>query len=706
MKKRLGELLLERNLITEEQLNIALQHQKASRLRLGKVLTGLGFVTEEEIARVLAEQYGLSTIDLTKLRPDPKALEVLPASIAQKYQILPFALEENVLHVAISDPLDFQAEEELRRRIPLPLRLYVAPPSQLEESIRRYYSEPVEFDRLERLSPPVMVELLRIQEDTVPIDDLEDLVDRLPIVQIVNTLIADAVLEGASDIHLEPQETRLNVRYRIDGYLRNIITFPKHLHGPITSRIKVIGNMDIAQTRRPQDGRARVLVGERQVDLRISTLPTIYGEKTVIRLLNTSDNPRSLSDLGIRKEDLETLKQIISRPQGLILTTGPTGSGKTTTLYAILHHIRSEALNIITVEDPVEYQIKGINQVQVDEKAGLTFASALRSILRQDPNVILVGEIRDLETAQIALRAALTGHLVLSTLHTNDASSTPARLVEMGLAPFLVASALTAVIAQRLVRRVCPYCSDASQEVIIRGKGCQECAFTGLKGRIGVYEILVVNEEIRQLILNHAPPSEIRSAARRAGMRTLWEDAQEKIKQGLIPPEELLAVPSDGETSPFLATLAKQSLITSSPVPSPASQLTQERTPPEAYAKEKILVVDDSPTVREMLKQILEDQFFEVITASDGVEGLEKTFKEKPDLIITDILMPRMDGYELVKHLKRRLETAQIPVIMLTTKGEVESEVRGLEVGADDYIPKPVDPQRLIARVHLALRKK
>jgi CheY-like chemotaxis protein len=463
--------------------------------------------------------------------------------------------------------------------------------------------------------------------------------------------------------------------------------------------------MDIAVKRRPQDGRTRLKVANKHYDLRISTLPTIFGEKVVIRILDQARAFISLADLGFQGAEFEAITSILSRPQGIILVTGPTGSGKSSTLYGALNHLRSEVINIVTVEDPVEYQLPGINQVQVNEKAGITFAAGLRSILRQDPNVVMVGEIRDAETAKIAFQAANTGHLVLSTLHTNDAPSAVTRLIDLGIDPFVIGSSLLCILAQRLVRRNCPHClvPDAVDESLLarldlsrdqargirKGQGCEACQFTGYSGRAAIFEMLTINDDLRKLIVRGAADTEIAAEARKLGIKDIHGDGLFKVCQGLTSMEELMRTAPPPERDARMTEPAKKLV----PVP-------EEGKPEVARKQPRVLAVDDDPFIRTMLEKVLSEANYEVILATDGEEALAKVYRDLPDLIISDVVMPKLDGLELVKKLKGQLQTSIIPVILLTSKDEVESEVEGLDAGADDYIPKPIVTNRLLARIN------
>jgi type IV pilus assembly protein PilB len=567
------------------------------------------------------------------------------------------------------------------------------------------------YDLLDDVRPEGEVESTGLESDVLDAATLVRDTNLPPIVRLVNLILSDAAKAGASDIHIEPQESVVYVRQRVDGLLREALTLPLHLKDQTISRLKIISGMDIAERRKPQDGRSRLRFEGRRIDLRVSTLPTQFGEKVVVRLLNSASAARPMDQLGLSQENLSAVRGFLARPRGLVLVTGPTGSGKTSTLYAALNAIKSPTNNIITLEDPIEYQVAGVNQTQINPRAGVTFASGLRSILRQDPNVILVGEIRDGETADIAFQAAQTGHLLLSTLHTNDAASTITRLFDLGVQPFLVASSLIGVVAQRLVRRVCPACAAPRQpadDVVERigksrlpaqgkwmaGKGCSECGGSGSKGRLAIHEVLTIGDEVRELISSRASDLAIRNAARRAGMRTLFEDGIAKAAQGLTTLEEVLHVAAEAVESEHVVT---------APVPIPSA--TPSPAAPVAAGGRRVLVVEDNATISSVVKYFLELEGFDVTVAADGRAGLDIALRDRPDLIVSDVRMPGMTGTEMVKQLRGNAATAGTRILMLTSEESVETETEALAAGADDYILKPVEPRRLAARVKALLSR-
>ena len=551
---RLGDLLLESGAITEEQLSAALAEQKKSGLRLGETLLKMGVLTDGKLLDALSSQLKLQVFSLSRYRPMPEALRMVPEQVAKRLNAIPLSVEDgNTLLVAMSDPLDIIAQDEIRMITGMDIKLGLVSQSEIDRNLERLYSiqESLADASVEFMdSSATDIDLTQAMGEASP--------DDAPVIQLVNNVVEQAVREGASDIHIEPFEKNTRVRYRIDGQLFNALDFPKNLHPAVSSRMKIMSGMDISEKRRPQDGRILLKVLNRRVDLRVSSLPTIYGEKVVIRILDQGNAKVGLSKLGLGPDDKAKVDTVCGAPYGIVLVTGPTGSGKSTTLYSVLEQINKPEVNVVTVEDPVEYPVEytifGIGQVQVNERAGLNFNNTLRSILRQDPDKIMVGEIRDGETAQLAIRAALTGHLVLSTLHTNDAPSAAIRLVDMGIQPFLVSSSLLTVIAQRLVRTLCESCKQKYElpekvcdtlEVprgteVFRPVGCNECRGTGYRGRSAIFEIMSVSENIRQLIVSGASSDVLRREAIQSGMKTLRQSGVQKILDGLTSVEEVL----------------------------------------------------------------------------------------------------------------------------------------------------------------------
>lgn len=550
---KLGDLLISVNKISESQLSEALRQQKKERTkRIGEVLVDLGFVSEEDILEVLENQLKIPSIDLANYRINPKATSMVPENIARRYSLIPIDKKNNKLIIAMSDPFNIYAIDDIKLLTGIDIEVVISLKSVILKTIDKFYREEKTKKVLEEF-----------EEAYTPssIDDLDDEelsnVNSGPVVKLVNSIVGQAIKMNASDIHIEPFESSVRVRYRIDGDLQEIMKFSIKSHMAIVTRVKIMGKMDIAERRVPQDGRVETELEGKEVDMRISTLPTVYGEKIVIRLLDRNGFSFSKEDLGFEDRELKIFNKIIKQPYGIILVTGPTGSGKSTTLYTILKDLNDEEKNIITVEDPVEYKLEGINQVQVNIKSGLTFAKGLRSILRQDPDIIMIGEIRDTETAEISVRASITGHLVLSTLHTNDTASTIVRLIDMGIEPYLVSTSVIGIISQRLVKKLCPSCKTpyepSTQEKKILGLkpednvtlyksvGCNKC-IKGYRGRLAIHEIMDIDKDIRKLIDNRATTDELKEASIKNGMKTLYDNVVNLALKGVTSVEEVFRI--------------------------------------------------------------------------------------------------------------------------------------------------------------------
>ena len=560
--KKLGEILLAHTLLTKEQLARGIEEQKRTNRRMGEVLTELGFVTEEKLARALSAQLGIPYIDLNTVVVEPEAIELLSERVARKNLALPLSVDRRCITVVMADPLDFEAIHDISFAANREVRPAIAPIKEIKTGIRRFYhlSQPLEKILGEIKTGSIEVISDKAPEDAEVMEEVAKKVDSPPIIRLVNSVILHAARNRASDIHFEPREKAFRVRERVDGLLMEAFEFPKLVQGAVTSRLKIMARMDIAEKHIPQDGRIKVKVEGKDLDLRVSTLPTHYGEKITIRLLDATSLQLNMEDMGPSQNDFQRMRSIVEKPQGIVLITGPTGSGKTSTLYAMLNHIRTEAINIVTLEDPIEYELRGVTQVGINEKTGMTFAYAIRSVLRQDPDVIMVGEMRDSETANIAVEASLTGHLVLSTLHTNTAVAAVSRLKNLGILPYLIASSLNGIVAQRLVRRICDRCKepyDPSEEELSKmrlrwkeapdlkffnGSGCTACNHTGYRGRIGVFEVLKVDPAIREIIAKDASEETLLKAALDSGMTHMSEDGINKVSQGVTTVAELLRV--------------------------------------------------------------------------------------------------------------------------------------------------------------------
>jgi type IV pilus assembly protein PilB len=715
-----GDLLIRDGVVDADGLALGLAEQSHHATTLGRALQGLGLADEAVVAAAIASELHLECFNGDPPEVDEAVAGVLPAAFCQKRRIAPIGFDGGVLRVAVTDPMDYSALQDIEFRTGRKTVSVVVTQTWLEAMLLRLFPDggrAASYDMLDAVRPAGEVEAPCTEYDLDPSSLAKD--GRLPpIVKLVNLILSDAAKAGASDVHIEPHETVLHVRQRVDGLLHDVLTVPRHLQDATISRFKIMSGIDISERRKPQDGRSRLRFEGRRIDLRVSTMPTQFGEKIVIRLLNADKALLTIDQLGLSPENLRVIKGFLSNAQGMLLVTGPTGSGKTSTLYSVLGSIRSTTNNIITLEDPIEMQIAGVNQMQINARAGVTFASGLRSILRQDPNVILVGEIRDQETADIALAAAQTGHLLLSTLHTNDATATITRLLDLGVQPFLMASSLLGIVAQRLVRSPCPACAarqPLSPGTIERvgaallppdgqwmaGPGCDKCGQTGLKGRTAIHEVLAVTDEMRDLISNRAAEHVIKKAARRAGMRTLLEDGIEKAARGLTTIDEVLRVVSSrGETAEHAV----------GDIPPAEEPVTATHSVAIAEApgthRRRVLVVEDSATIVEVVKYFLELEGFEVLVARDGLVGLEMALRERPDVIVSDVNMPGMGGVAMVKSLRGDARSAGVRILMLTSESSVESETEGLAAGADDYMVKPVEPRRLAARVKALIARR
>jgi type IV pilus assembly protein PilB len=554
LRKPLGELLVDCDALTPAQRDAALHRQRQTGQRFGDVCLEMKLISEQQLMDVLAEQWRIPTVQLRKGLVDPKIVQVIPLDKAQRYGVVPMFKVEDTLTVAMADPRSLLALDDLDALTQCRVQPVLCRAEDIKRCLQEYYGEQTQVDDFLSSLEEAEVSVTEALE-TGSAEDLEAKAGESPVINLVNLIVLKAIKSGASDIHLEPDIRTFRVRYRIDGVLYEAMTLRPSLHPSVAARLKVMANLDIAERRLPQEGRMHVTAQGREIDLRFSSMPTVQGEKIVLRLLDRQQGGRSLDQLGFTGEALQRLKELVHRPLGLVLVTGPTGSGKTTTLYSAINSINTMGKNIITIEDPVEYQLELINQIQVRDAIGLSFARILRSVLRQDPDVVMVGEIRDRETAEIAIQAALTGHLVLSTLHTNDSAGTITRLLDMGVEPYLIASAVAGVLAQRLVRTICPACKTlyyapaaikeqlgvpADQNLqLARGRGCEECYDSGFKGRIGIYEFLFVDEALRAVILQHPSTEEVRQQREQSGLPTLLQEGYQKVLQKRTTIEEV-----------------------------------------------------------------------------------------------------------------------------------------------------------------------
>jgi type II secretory ATPase GspE/PulE/Tfp pilus assembly ATPase PilB-like protein/CheY-like chemotaxis protein len=702
--------------------------------------------TDAQIIEKLSHRFRLKVGDASKI--DTTARDGVPEQLARRYHVLPLRLTDSFLELGTANPFDLDAEKALAFATAREIRMFLLAPSKISEKLDEMYRSDKAIDKL--LEGMGDHEVLTTLSDSPPTEELsisEADASQKPVVRLVDMIISEGILSRASDIHVEPEEGGVAVRYRIDGVLRQVMKIPRQAGLPLISRIKIMSSLDIADRLRPQDGRARVAVNGQPIDLRVSTLPAQLGEKVVIRILDARATVKSLDTLGLNPGEAEAIKRLLENHEGILLVTGPTGSGKTTTLYSAINQIKSEGVNIVTVEDPVEYRMQGIVQVQVQEKAGLTFAAALRSILRQDPNVVLIGEIRDKETAQIAVQASLTGHLVLSTLHTNDAANAVTRLVDIGVESYKIAASLRGVVAQRLMRKLCPTCKEVWIEApperlrrwiptgtpLYRAAGCPDCAMTGYRGRFSILEILTMTAELERLIAAGETADRIADAAQRGGMKSLWDSGLAHVARGESTLEELTRVvdiPDEPEAPPPADTRPSRGSTGARRTPAPGTvglpheaappaapvsthfDLLEESAPParrsggHGQPASKVLLVDDEDSLRKVMRDLLERDGYVVTEARDGVQALDQVDRVGPDIIVLDLNLPGLDGYGVLSHLRSRPATANIPVIVLTAKGDEDNEVRVFELGADDFLTKPFRARALSARLEAVLGRR
>ena len=702
---------------------------------LWEALVAEKIATDAIIIDKLSHRFRLKIADATKL--DLTVRDGVPEQLARRYRVLPLRLTDSYLELGTANPFDLDAEKALAFATAREIRLFLLAPSKITEKLDEMYKPEKAIDKL--LEGMGDAEVLTTLRDTPAPEELnvsEADASQKPVVRLVDMIISEGILSRASDIHVEPEEGGVAVRYRIDGVLRQVMKIPRQAGLPLISRIKIMSSLDIADRLRPQDGRARVAVNGQPIDLRVSTLPAQLGEKVVIRILDSRATVKSLDSLGLNPGEADAIKRLLENHEGILLVTGPTGSGKTTTLYSAINQIKSEGVNIVTVEDPVEYRMQGIVQVQVQEKAGLTFAAALRSILRQDPNVVLVGEIRDKETAQIAVQASLTGHLVLSTLHTNDAANAVTRLVDIGVEPYKIAASLRGVVAQRLMRKLCPTCKEVWMEAppdrlrrwipagtpLYRAGGCPDCAMTGYRGRFSILEILTMNPELERRIAAGEAADRVAEAAKRGGMKSLWDSGLAHVTRGESTIEELTRVvdiPNEDEPfeepAPTKRGSGKALQFTAAQEAAPVSthfDLLEETAAPtrrsgaHGQPASKVLLVDDEDSLRKVMRDLLERDGYAVTEARDGVQALDQVDRIGPDIIVLDLNLPGLDGYGVLSHLRSRPATANIPVIVLTAKGDEDNEVRVFELGADDFLTKPFRARALSARLEAVLGRR
>jgi type IV pilus assembly protein PilB len=754
-RRRLGEVLVTSGVITDTDLNDCLAEQatqpRESRQRLGALVVSRELATETDIANGLANALGLDMVDIARTAISPAAARLVPRSVADRYCVMGVEWADGRLTLAMSDPTDVVALDDVRLYTKArTIAVVVATESGIREHLNRAWSLEEDASDVADMFDGLVEEMAAAEAA----DDTSD-VDGTPVVRLVNVILSDAVRARASDIHLQPELDGLRVRYRIDGLLRDVMTVPRSAAPSITSRVKIVSGLDIAERRRPQDGRTRMNVDGDSIDARVSTLPSMHGEKVVIRLLARGEGVLPLSRVGFTERQLDAILETLVAPQGLVLITGPTGSGKTSTLYSAVSQMRTPDRNIVTLEDPVEVQLRGITQVQTNDRAGLTFAAGLRSVLRQDPDVVLVGEIRDTETAELALRASLTGHMVFSTLHTNDASAAVTRLVDMGVEPFLIASSLTLVVAQRLVRVPCQRCvgpyqpsprtlqllgvteEDVAKGNVVRGRGCDQCGQTGYLGRTAIFEVLPVDAGLRAVLTARPTESAIRSAARAAGVSSLRGDGIARALRGETTLEEVLRVTQVDSSSgprchschrsveddmafcPWCAASVERGSCAGcarrldpewrvcpwcrhgrdTSIVVPGTDAT-----PDAPRRARVAVVDDDPSILEFVRVALED-VCEVVTAATAEEALRIAATEDLDAMVLDLVLPDLSGIELTRLLRADTRTALLPLLLLTGSDDALLRTEAYHAGADLFVSKPVEPATLEANVCLLLER-
>jgi type IV pilus assembly protein PilB len=805
-EKKDRNLIQAGGLSVEEIKNAIVKSSSENRSLIESVLADER-VSEEGLADSLAAYTRFPRVNLATANIDAEAVKLLPQEMARRFWCIPIRVEGRHVLVAMANPTEYRAMQEIEFTVGKPLKVLVCTRTEITDAIEKFY-EPEDTlraftENLEDAKDFQIVVGEGKEGADVDLSEMRGQAELPPVIKVVNLIIQDAITQRATDIHVEPTLNDVQVRVRVDGVLRPLMQLPKWLANPVSSRLKVLARLDIAERRLPQDGRMKVQRENKSYDLRVSTLPTLFGEKAVLRILSSGTELPTLDHVNLESQDLKTLMRALTQPQGLILVTGPTGSGKSTTLYACLGYRKSPEVNIVTVEDPVEYQMMGLNQVQVNVKAGLTFAHCLRSILRQDPDVILVGEMRDLETTEIAFHAAMTGHLVLSTLHTNSSIATINRLLDLGVDPVLISSSITLITAQRLLRKLCDSCKQPYEPppgmlerlgvdpndgtTYYKAEGCNRCGGTGFSGRMAVHEMLPMNNTVREMIVRKASEYEIQTAMRSQGMRFLLERGMEKVREGSSAISELFrvlqldemeglgagqrcpnckaSIESDFAVCPNCLTSLKtlcrrcnqqlkldwkicpycrapvgeeEQVVPLLPAASEAAaSRSLEATPvlpaaqayaavgtavtPEAQSSlegllpgdtaptkmPRILIVDDDPSIRTIVAKSLEQLPFAVGTevASNGMEAVDIAGRDHPDLIVLDVMMPEMDGFEVCQKLRSQVETAFIPIMMLTANPSEEGRIRGYMVGSDDYVSKPFNVAELNARVTRLLRR-
>lgn len=751
-RERIGQLFLKAGLISHDVLaHVLAENQAHPEEKLGQTLVRLNLASDIEVARALSLQFDIPYIDLNMVVVDPYAVKQIPLDLAMKHHILPIYIERNNLILAMEDPQDFEAIEAARFVSSLNIRPHITARSDLVAGIKRYYAVEESVGAIIQDVAPqedveCILEHLKVSEQQL--QDLKKQSESPAIVKMVNTIIFQGIAVRASAIRIDPQKQEVLVKNRVDGVLVESMRVPKWTQGALISRIKIMGGMDFTKRHIPQKGRTKLKMQQRVIEMEMSSLPTQYGECMTIHILDTGETIPLIKDLGLLPDDITKIHKLLWLRQGMILVCGPPSSGKTTTLYTLANELSRQQRKIITLEESIEYQLKGVQQVQINEKAGLTFAKALDSVLRHKPDVILVGEIRDKETAEMAMNASTKGHLILSTLRTNDIMTPIARLKDLGPDPQLCASSLSGFITQRLVRKVCAQCREKYTPsstllkniesrlgkkvsgVFSHGKGCKTCNYTGYQDRLGVYHVVMMSQGLRKLILQNTPKTGMSPGIRRIEMILLMKNILAKVKQGSTTVEELERVLFSAEESEMAEALkcehchqpvepdsqvcpaCHQALRAPSSPGVEQIHKPDQIAPPEdlkdtryAFKGCKILVVDPDKTMIQRLRRTLLEKQFLVAMATNGEEALEKIARDKPHLVLTETVMPRVDGLELIRRLRKDITTAFIPVIIVSAKGETADRLKGFAAGTDDYVPKPFSIHELFFRINAILRR-
>jgi type IV pilus assembly protein PilB len=761
------KLLTSAGLLTAEQASAGEAAIGPGRTTAIEFAVEVARLDEEHIARVIAQRMHLPYVSLPTQTLTPAVTQLVREDLATQGGMVPLRAPEGTLVVATANPLNTEAKRRIEFATGRRVHMEIASSSGVRDALQHAYHLDDELNSyLSGIKEGGEVPVAEISDEHVDVRGLLKETALPPVVKLLNVILLEGMRQSASDVHIEPHLSEVRVRYRVDGVLEESFRLPKWIQDPLVARCKVLAKLDITERRVPQDGRINMRYRDRMIDLRVSSLPTQYGEKVTMRMLDPGSAPKGLAGLNFSERDLSVIRHAIARPEGMVLVTGPTGSGKTTTLYAMLAEIVSPTRNVVTIENPIEYQLKGVNQVEINERQGLTFAGTLRSILRQDPDVILVGEIRDQETAEIALRASQTGHLVLSTIHTNDTASTISRLLDLGIEPYMLASSLHLVMAQRLVRRVCKECTEpytpepsalralhlTDGSRFVRGRGCNACRRSGYAGRVAVFEVMGVTRPVAALIESRAPEAAIRIMARKEGMELLAENALQRVADGMTTPEDVLRVvdmiaesdccPSCGheiqenftvcprcatvlrtncascglhlqsewKVCPYCGAAARAS-ASDTPAPpapqAPPGNIARAISEGMATRQFRVLVVDDQADMRRLAAHTLEHSGLplQVSTAASGPEALDAAGADPPDLIVLDVMMPGMDGFEVCEHLRKDVRTAFTPILMLTALDDAGSRARGFHAGTDDYISKPFARAELLARIRRLLER-